>query len=543
MKKKITKKILPIALASLVSVACFSGCGGGQGSVPDTEETLEIYMLDAGYKTDWLQPALDLFKEQDWVKDKYPNLVVASPVINDVVTFAESKLEAGKSGNTFDLIFMGHLPYGLKGSGSGSKGAQLADLTESVYEATVPGEDVKFIDKMYASFVESVRYNNPSDSAANGRFYSIPWAGGMESFTYNETILNSLGIEVPRTTDELAAACAYIKSLEGNTEGKYDKGYSFIQSKDAKYWDDFFGVWWAQYNGIDGYYDFYNGIDGNRYSKNIFKQKGILKSIEVYENLLDYQKGWLTPSSHTYEFMEAQTLYLQGNGVFHVNGDWFPSEMALIQSQIPESQRQTIKMMPMPILSDIIELTPTINDDITLSAVVKAIDEGQSSYGTVSQADFDKIKEARSIVFSIGPRHEALVPSYANGKNVAIDFLRFLATDMVQDIYLEKTLGANLPFYYDVEVKNEALFNSLAPLHQERLRYFNSTTNPINVLPNSKAFPLNMYGGVEPTVNHDYYINLSLNNRTRTAQSYIDETVAAWTDEKWADALMKAGLN
>lgn len=542
MKKIVTKKILPVTLASLVSLACATGCNP-KNSVPDTEETLEIYMLEAGYRTDWLQPALELFKQQDWVKEKYPNLVIASPVINDVSTFAESKLEAGKSGNTFDLMFMAHLPYGLKGSGSGSKGAQLTDLTESLYESTVPGEDVKFIDKMYDSFVESARYNNPEDTVANGKFYSIPWASGMESFTYNETILNSLGLDVPRTTDELAAACTYIKSLEGNTEGKYNKGYSFIQSKDAKYWNDLHRVWWAQYNGVEGYYNFYNGIDGNRLSKNIFKQKGILKSIEVYEDMLDYNKGWLTPSSHTYEFMEAQTLYLQGNGVFHVNGDWFPSEMELIQSQIPESQRQSIKIMPMPILSDIIELTPTIPDDATLSAVVKAIDEGQSSYGTVSQADFDKVKEARSIICSFGPRNEAIVPSYANGKNVAIDFLRFMATDMVQDIYLENTLGANLPFKYDVETKNESLFNSLSPFHQERLRYYNSTTNPINVLPNERAFPLNMYGGVEPTLSYDYYIDLSLNNRTRTAQSYIDETVAAWTDANWAEALIKSGLN
>ena len=534
MEKKLGKKLLSLMLVVL-ALAGFVACGR-RNTVPENEDTLYIYLQDAGYKTDWLDNVIALFKEQSWVKEKYPNLNIPAPTINDLQDFAESRLASGTR-NPYDLMFMSNLPYSYKGSSN-----QLVDLTEVLYNSVVPGESVLYKEKLNASYVKSMAYNNPSDEYANGRYYTTTWAGGEMSILYNETILNSLGIAVPNTTDELIAACATIRGLKGNTEGKYNKGYSFVASKDAIYWDEILPVWWAQYEGVDNYYNFLNGIDGNRISKNIFKQKGPMKALEIYEAILDYDKGYLDASWPTYEFMTAQTQFLQGNGVFHVNGDWWPSEMAEMESRISENQRQSIKIMPLPVVSSIVDKTPTLNDDETLSKVIDAIDDGQESYAGVSEEDFNKIKEARSVVYSISPNAEALIPAHATAKDLAVDFLRFMATDIACDAYIQGTYGASLPFDYDVENKNPVTFNSLPAFHQERLRYFNSKTNPINVLPYYKSFPLALYGGVWGTSTGNYFSTFSAAGNTKTAQRYYDLTLEAWTDAKWADALRRAGL-
>ena len=58
----------------------------------------------------------------------------------------------------------------------------------------------------------------------------------------------------------------------------------------------------------------------------------------------------------------------------------------------------TIKMMKTPVISSIIKQTSTINDDKTLSAVITAIDNGETSYPNVSAEDFQRILKARVCV-------------------------------------------------------------------------------------------------------------------------------------------------
>ena len=145
--KKLSK-IITLMIALIMSASTFSAVGCGK-KVPDTDQTLQVYCYDAGYGTAWCTALLDLFKEQDWVKEKYPNLIIPTPTINDVTEFAESRLTAGKKGNTFDLMFAVNLDYNTGPDGD------FLDLTEVVYNSTVPGESVKWKDKSFESYNES----------------------------------------------------------------------------------------------------------------------------------------------------------------------------------------------------------------------------------------------------------------------------------------------------------------------------------------------------------------------------------------------------
>ena len=70
-----TKKIASLLFTVILALTTFanSACGN---DVKDSAVDLEIYCTDAGYKTEWVSDIIDLFKQQAWVKEKYPDAVL-----------------------------------------------------------------------------------------------------------------------------------------------------------------------------------------------------------------------------------------------------------------------------------------------------------------------------------------------------------------------------------------------------------------------------------------------------------------------------------
>ena len=521
-------KIGALLLCGVVGATALSMAACGT-RVPDTEDALEIYCWDAGYGVQWCRDLIDLYKKQDWVKEKYPNLEVYLTT-NDQETFASTRLSSSARVNTSDLLFGSQL-YSFAGPGGA-----LLDLTDVVYNSTVPGESVTYKEKMNPSYLVSNKYLGGTGE----HYYMTSWAGGMNSIIYNATIFEELGYEVPNTTDELIALCAAYKA------NKEHNGYSFIQSRGDDYWQYLFPIWWAQYEGIDEYLNFWNGISGNRFSTGIFDQKGREYSLGVYESLLKYEKGYVNPVGFTQTFMVAQTTFLTGGALMHVNGDWFSSEMKTIMGTIKDVD--TFKTMRMPIISALGEKLGITDKE--LSEIVTYIDkiaDGEtaeepvftSTAGYNTAMVIDAVREARTIVHSIGPAHTAVIPSYATAKEPAVDFLRFMATDIALNAYTKATDGASLPMNYTVD---KTLYNQLAPAQQSRIDYFESGLN-IYVLPATQAFPLARFGGLDAFVTQNYFGTFYAQNNKKTPADYMSETKNAWTEKKWQDALKAAGLS
>lgn len=530
------KKILNIFLGGVMAFAtvCMSGCNK---KVPDSEQTLQIYAYDAGYGTIWCDAVIDEFKKQPWVQEKYPNLEVLKPTYNDVASFTAGQLNNGDR-TTYDLMFGAGLT-----SYFGDTGAVL-DLTEVVYNQTVPGEDVLFSEKMNSSYKLSSRFIDVKNSSVE-KYYFVPWAGGMGGIIYNEDILNSFDLKVPNTTNELIEVCETIMNNKGENNGKYNKGYSFLQARDAvEYFEYLLPIWWAQYEGTDRYLDFWNGIDNNRYSSNIFYQQGRRYALEVMATILDYEDGYLSPDSFNLEFMPSQLAFFNGNAVFHVNGDWLENEMRdLIKDK---TDLATFKTMRTPIISELgVKLGIT---DSELSALVDYIDgvgdkpTFVSTEGYTEEDVIAAVTEARSVVQSIGPNHHAVIPKNANGKDVAIDFLRFLATDIAQRAYMKSTGGNNLPFEYNVKEDDPELYNSFSSIHQSRIDYFFNGSYETYTLPSEKAFPLYIYGELAIFSNMNIYTTLSSSSNTMTPDDFMQDTIDAWTADKWDRALTAAGI-
>ena len=529
------KKIIPLILG--VSSLLLAGCTN-KDTNRDTTETLEIYVWNGGYGTEWCSSLIEQFKSQDWVKEKYPNLEVLPPVINDVYSYASSKLSTGTR-NTIDLMFTpGAREY------FGSSG-ELADLTDDVYNQLVPGEEVLWKDKADQSYNFSNRYIDPKNPSQTS-YYCVSWAGGMGGILYNETILNSLNIKVPNTTDELIKICQDVKAREGASDGKYNKGFSFIQTYDAvEYFEYLFPIWWAQYEGMKGYTNFYNGIDGNRYSKNIFNQQGRKYALDVFDAILNYDKGYLAPASFRYEYMQGQLLFLQGNGLFHANGDWFDNEMRDLAKEIKDMN--TFKTMRTPIISQL--GTKLGISDSELSKLVDYVDgngtliDFTSSTGYTNEEVIEEVTAARGIVQSIGPNHQAVIPSHAEGKQVAIDFLRFMASDIALEAYMKATGGNTLPFSFNIKEKNMDLYNTFSTIQQSRIDYFTNEQFELSTLPSESGFPLYTYSGLKPFIKTNFYETFSIHDNTKKSDDFMQETIDYWTDEKWSRALRDAGLS
>lgn len=553
--KKISKKFLHCLLALsmlILSAGALTACGD-RVHIEDTDQFLETYVWQGGYGTDWLDAMLVDFSNQDWVKEKYPDFDYYVHKNADYA-FTASRVSAG-SANTIDLLF-GVDVQRFYGSVKDGK-PLLTDLTELVYNATVPGEDITVGDKMLDTFKEAnVYYDLNASEGDEPKYFATSWGAGMDGLMYNATILEELGMDVPVTTDELIALCQDIKDLNGS-DPAYGESYSIIASTSTGYWSYMFPQWWAQYEGVEGYSNYYNGISEGRLSSNAVKQTGRLESLKVIDTLLSGNNGYYDEGSNEYEYMEAQTNFIMGKGLFIVCGDWFSREMRdLIADLKTEGYDYKINFMRTPIISSIVDRTPSIKtaaaaagitDDEMLVRVIEAVDKKAPAPDGVTQADYDIIKEARGVVYTTGMNDTSVIPETASAKQVAVDFLRYMATDRAQSIYIENTDGSALPYSYDLKVKDPELYNAIQPLQQSRADIF-ADEDLLTILPAELSFRLSTFGGLKAlttvTSTLEAIFNTTGSSRT-TAEDIYQQEIEWWTadnNRRWNQAVQDARL-
>lgn len=525
------KKLVSISLGAICAMTCVAGvgCTGGDASTAGGAQKLQIYVLEQGYGQDWAHNLKAAFMKQDWVKEKYPELEVEL-TINDNIGFASNQMQNGKKYNGFDILF------GTDSLSSYYGTREVLDLTESVYNKEVPGETILYKDKLN----ESAGYTFAKEKEDGTHYYATPYFIGQYGIIYNVNELQKYTNEVPRTTDELIAVCNKIKAANK---------YAFVWGNDASYWSKEGGileVLWAQYNGVEAYDNYFNGVDRGALSVNIFKQKGRLYALEVLSQILNKNNGYYNVDVVNNDaYTLAQQKFYLGDAVFHYNGDYFIDENKESVKQLQQANLNPseVIMMRMPILSKVIEKCDSIANDAELSALIKAIDNGSVALSgegyEVNQDDFDKILEARGIVGTVGPA-PAIIPAYADAQEVAIDFLRFMATNEGIAEYAKGTNGSTIDFKCDLSQTHPDVFNDLSQFHKERLGYLNADNLKIYVLRKGSTYPLGAYGGVTVVAAEKWHNELMSG---RTAQALYDETLTKWDNRAFEAALAASGIS
>ncbi len=593
------KRILIGLLASLLMVVWSAGAVGCNKK-DDSPETLEIYIEKMGYGVDWLDDIIEAFKQEQWVKDKYPNLNIPKPEARVNQGSATQRVIAGAKSNTADLLFGTTTATGwiYRSDEESSNFEELSD----VYNSEVPGETgVIFKEKMLPSIRSWVEQPDLSkaDTDPDAKVYHVfPWINGYIGMLYNKDNLDKLlgkdNYTMPRTTDEwmeMVRSIIKVQKDKGldNTDDAFINPFIYAP---VMYWGASVSTWWAQYETRSGYEKYFLGtarINGrDQLSPKVLEQKGKLRSFQTIESFVGapgidgeagteeiYDKVDEDSFKAQNTFDRIQVKYINGQGVFMPNGDWFDLEM---RNAVEAGKGSDITYMQLPIISAVSEklsyykagdtvfdknadgttkegdATRKVYDEL-LRKLVDHVDgkcdknEVEALYTAKGKsidrldADIEHIREARHLMAPV-EGHEAFIPSYATAKDIAKDFLRFMATDKAIRIFAESTKGCSTAFSYDVIAQNPDLYDTFTDIQKQRL---SMVQNGGISMPVKASYRLAMLGGLDISryPSGSIEVNFSSESGRKTAEEMVNYDINYYTQNnnaQWNSMLTAAGM-
>ena len=444
------KRVFVAALACLMAFSVSGGCSHTQENRSDT---IYVAVINKGYGTEWLYALLDTFCQNH---SEYNYEV--TKVYDD--SMIKTNIETGADYCRYDLAFAGSM--------SPADDKYLLDLSDIYAETyatgTRAGKTVKeCIDQNVIRMLEDI---DPLTKQPTGKYYKVPWTGGINGLLVNYRVVSALlgdGWESTypcRTTDELLAFCEVLQNA----------GLSpFLHSATTKYYQNFYDTWFAQYNGLEGITNYYNGLYYDEVNETYTEgpeaaiNDGVLESLKAMESI--FANGYSHPESNGIDWEVCQTYFMLGYSAMFANGDWNNLEM---MKQFPNND---IRFMRLPVISALGK-----KYGITESQLISLIDyvDGETSVmPAVSTADYtaeelvDIVREARSWTATYVEYHNAAIPVYSKKAEIAKEFLRFMISDEGQRIFARSTKGLTMCYGYDLE-ENAELYESLPQFAKTR---------------------------------------------------------------------------
>lgn len=448
-----------LAIVMLLSLAACGGSGAGNGDNAENEEKyanrskrFTLCYYEGGYGADWLRAVVTDYMD-NVNQDVYISLKNST---DNAVAREKITTQTG----TYDMYFIEVDMF--------QKASVLEELS-GLLDMEVPGEaGVKVKDKIdpqWLSYYEE-----------DGSYYQMPATNFMGwNWTYNKTLLDSKLGEgnwaLPRTTEELFAL--------GEQLFEKDVFLTAFAGKDTTGGADYlrycYEVWFAQMTGMEGYDHYFNCLYNNNgtyelakdYPHNIVENKNAIeKTYATAQTLCQGRNGmeFIHSKSESLTFLDAQFLLNQGSFrgaqeypiAFYYNGASAQQEMTdYVKDGI--IQQQDVRMMKMPVISAIIDRTPSIKDDATLAAVVDYADgKGQLPEG-VTQEDAAIVTEARNMMAELVCR-EFVVTKNAQNKEDILHFMAYLTSDRAQLIAAQNCNGLPVLNYGFVPTEEELGF-------------------------------------------------------------------------------------
>ncbi len=438
------KKLICLLLCGIL-VLSMAACGGAQTADKQAEEdyintyqdrpkTITLCYYEGGYGVEWLRAVAS-----DYMDNINTDVYISMKASTDN-NVAREKI-AAQTG-TYDLYYIEVDMF--------NKTGVLEDLTGWL-DMEVPGETgVKVRDKIDQKWLDYY--------TEDGKLYQMPATNFLGwNWTYNKTLLDeTLGsYQLPRTTDELFALGE--KLFENNIFLTAFAGQDATGGAD--YLRYCYEVWFAQMTGMEGYDNYFACQYNNNgtyelaaeYPQNIVENKNAIeKTYLVAQTLCQGRNGveFVHSKSESLDFVDAQILLSNGGFrgaddypiAFYYNGASAEREMAdYVEDGTIE--QQDIRVMKMPVISAIIERTPSIPDDATLAAVIDYVDGVSSQLPAgVTEADAAEIAEARNMMAELVCR-EFVITKNAQNKDEIKEFLAYLTSERAQGIAAKNCNG------------------------------------------------------------------------------------------------------
>lgn len=385
------KKIFILPLMVLSLGCTLASCGNNTRA----SDELRICVYDGGYGTEWLNQMAKDYEAKTGIK-------VIPEVDSTILDRIEDQLE-----NVSDYdIYMSH---DINWQNYAARGL-LANL-DDLYSRKVDGfENTTFKDRVIDGALE---YSKTAGEDETEHFYKVCYTQGAGGFIYNVDMFKDNGWEVPETYDELVALCNTINEAKIQIDGTRNtvKPFAWSGADRQYYWDYIVYEWWIQLAGdakIETFKQFssaevYNP-DGN------FKE--FIQAYEMWYNLIAIAPENSTTDSYSQKLVSAQAQFANGEVAMIPYAQWAKKE---IQNAVGHALDFDIAMMQTP----------------------KAV-AGAQDYN-----------------YLVGFGDSMIIPENTPNKEIAKDFILYMATAEACKTFIEKSEGAFLAFdYSDIDLSS-----------------------------------------------------------------------------------------
>lgn len=524
--KKLFKSCFIALMAVVVSFACFTGCGeqsrekeqistDESGQITNVSGSLNIRLWEGGFGKDYLNNVVKGFKA------KYPKVSV-SVNANTLRKVVFQEIVGTSSRAEYDVYISDSL--------LSDYAEQFEDLTDVLdYKWTNESKTIR--EKMDPLSVEIAQTKN------NDKTYFLPTSVTPYGIAYNADLVDE--DEIPVTSDEFIKLC---KSLKQNSITPI----IFSGDVDCNYWTFIYTTWYAQYQSVEEFRMAEVGkvrqADGSYvYDKSSAYLDGELKAMQLCEEILSPVNGYIYNRSTGTGFITAQIKFLDGEVAMMANGSWMLNEM---QDLYPDGPAFKFRLMKVPVISDIKDRCDSIADDSELSALIRAIDSGSTALMgdgyDVNQADFDRVKEARSISYTLSSSYGAVIPKIAMNKTIAKLFLEYMYSDEGIEIVAKTGSGNFVPVtgysydnYYTGNDTESIFLSSCADLYENSQSFFDRY--------DKQAISQLCIDAGSVTIERQFG-SLNASDRVSALDSYNNKK-AMFTEQYFRDALYKFGYH
>ena len=525
--KKIFVKLASAVLSALMVFSVAAGCSQKTERVaPNTATDIQVEYWNAGLGRAWLDKIIERFEEL------YPQYNVefhASEVL--------SEINANLMGETSDTVDV-YLTY----------------FDDASYEKYYSCLDTDLLDKSYGNETKTLRqkFNQnilDQEKRTDGKIYTLSYGGGYSSICYNTDIIDGTAYEVPNTSNELMMLTFQLK------QNNITPWVHFAPEGYAQY---LASAWQAQYDGLNYYNNNFltltDPVTGESPSKEIMlKKDGRWEAIEAMAEI--FTPDTVLNNSNTMDHTNAQTRFLNGQAAMMINGMWMMNEMEY-------SGKDNIAMMRTPVISSIVDNCDSIKGenggtaDNELSALIDDIDavtDGEKTITltgddtatvsgegySVTEKDYKRVQEARSIMYSNAVEHSLMIPTYSVAKEGALLFAQFLYSDEALKIYFDET-----HFSYPVYFSDESITldqSSWSGFEKQLYQYY-LTSIPISnrTCSRSEIFSL---GGIDDCANVQIINQLTARGAAKQTAAQIWTQIETAINKDWTTWMSDAGLS
>ena len=224
------KRILTGALATALCLSA-AACGGNGGNTTKEDRNhIEMYVMDAGYRTEVFDQLTEAFKVH------YPDVTIKITPASDINSKLTSELS--RKNGAGDIWFAGE--QNIIRLVEKTKSCPLTDMTD-LMNMTALGEDKTLEEKLNPRYKYYDTYKD--------KYYSISWVYGACGIMYNANYLTEA--QEPKTTKQFIELVKNIAG--GKVEGipKSVKPLIWSGGNAAGYMSYAVETWKAQYMGVD----------------------------------------------------------------------------------------------------------------------------------------------------------------------------------------------------------------------------------------------------------------------------------------------------